>query len=260
MAANPPIPIDSLSVTSLYLKLYANGNQLSTATGFVVAHEGRHYLVTNWHVFAGRHPDTLEPLSRTAGIPDEVRIAHEVENATSTMWQFVREPLVDAAGAQRWIAHPRGQEVDVAVLELRSCAPPIILHPLNLALADFDMRTYPSMPVSIVGFPLGLRATVFFAIWKTGHIASEPEIPYMGRPAFLIDAGTHHGMSGSPVFARQAGAYMSSAGLKVTPGIHTRFLGVYASRLHPPEAELGCVWRPNAIREVLQHALGAIQA
>src|SRR4051812_43799972 len=68
--------IDPLSVTSLYLKLYAKGNQLSTATGFVVEHHGRRFLVSNWHVFSGRNADTDQPLdSKTAAVPDQVRIA-----------------------------------------------------------------------------------------------------------------------------------------------------------------------------------------
>ena len=45
------------------------------------------------------------------------------------------------------------------------------------------------MAISVIGFPLALTPIGLFPIWKTGHIASEPEVPYkVIYPAFLIDA------------------------------------------------------------------------
>jgi len=71
--------LDSLSLSSLYLKLLVNGNELGTATGFVVAHSGRRFLITNWHVLSGRNPETGKPCSATGGLSDEVRIAHHLK-------------------------------------------------------------------------------------------------------------------------------------------------------------------------------------
>src|SRR4051812_7501865 len=93
--AVPAVQIDPLSVTSLYLKLYANGQQLSTATGFVVEHGGRRFLISNWHVFSGRNADTGEPLdSKTAALPDQVRVALHIRGGEHlTQWKFVRKQL-----------------------------------------------------------------------------------------------------------------------------------------------------------------------
>ena len=250
--------IDDLSLTSLFLKLYSHAGgsarHLSDATGFVVRFGARYYLITNWHVLAGRHPETLQPLSPTSALPDQVRIAHQVRSATDRIvWRFIREPLLNDDGSPRWIAHERGETVDVAALRLTRLDSEILLHPLNIALEHTDLLLYPSMPVSVIGFPGGLRPNVFLGIWKTGHIATDPEIPYKGLPAFLIDATTRGGMSGSIVVARQAGSHLTTQGLKLGVGTATKFLGIYASRL-PKDVEIGCVWRPSAIREVLTHA------
>ena len=52
------------------------------------------------------------------------------------------------------------------------------------------------MPISIIGFPLGMSGPSRMAIWKTGHIATEPDVDYNGEPFFIIDATTRQGMSG----------------------------------------------------------------
>jgi hypothetical protein len=107
------------------------------------------------------------------------------------------------------------------------------------------------MPVSIIGFPFGLSTAGAWPIWKTGHIASDPDLDYDDRPAFLIDATTRAGMSGSPVVLRSYGGYASSkAHMVIGGGPGTRFLGVYSGRIHN-QAEIGRVWRPSSIKEIL---------
>ena len=123
---------------------------------------------------------------------------------------------------------------------------------MDLALADAGVAAEPAMPVSIIGFPLGLSPDGAFPIWKTGHIASDPDIDYQGRPAFLIDATTRGGMSGSPVVIRMYGGYLTRARQNVIGRRQiTRFLGVYSGRIHV-EAEIGLVWRPHVIQDILE--------
>jgi hypothetical protein len=256
------VHIDDLSLTSLYLKLYTHAGgaeeQIGTATGFVVEHFGKNYLVTNWHVLQGRHPDTGDPLHKMCALPDEVRIAClTMRSHEKLVWTFVREKLLNADGSRRWVEHAQGEKVDVGVLELdRTPLNVMPWRPLDLALADEDLELYPSMPVSIIGFPAGLRANAFIAIWKTGHIASDPDILYKGLPAFLIDATTRGGMSGSIVVARVVGPAMTQKGFTAWSAVRTKFLGIYASRL-PHEVEIGCIWRSSAILDVLNRAAGA---
>ena len=253
-ASRQVVSIDPLSVSSLYLKLYVNGNFLSNATGFVAIHKGRNFLVTNWHVLSGRDPEDAQkkPLSATGGVPDQVRIAHHVKSALGT-WVFVPEPLFHPDRSPRWTEHPAGPEVDVVALELSKVPAELSLFPLSLALANANMAVYPGMPVFVIGFPLGLRPNQFFPIWKTGHIAADPDLPYGQRPAFLIDATTRQGMSGSPVIARSTGSYINNARQQILGSGVTKLLGVYAHRIHK-DVEIGCVWRPSVIQEVLERA------
>jgi hypothetical protein len=253
MSVPQPIGIDPLSGTSVYLKLYFGETQLSTATGFIVEHVGKRFLITNWHVLSGRNPNTGKPLSANAGIPDEVRIAHHLKIGLGN-WRFQREALLNPDGSHRWIEHPAGHAIDVVALELKDVPDDVQIYPFNLSLANVDLRLIPAMTISVIGFPLGLRPNAFFAIWKTGHIASDPDLPYEGRPAFLIDATTKGGMSGSPVVIRTAGPYQDSKGATIMRmGYVTKFLGVYSSRIHP-DVEIGCVWRPSTITEILARA------
>lgn len=247
------VRIDPLSCSSLYLKLYVNGLQLGTATGFVVEKNSRRYLVSNWHVFSGRHAETEKPLSGTAAPPDEVRIAHHMKSALGR-WHFYGEKLYRADGSARWLSHPAGREVDVAALELENVPPDTRIYPFDLSLSEADLLPEPAMAVSVIGFPLGLRPNAFFPIWKTGHIATDPELDYGGRPAFLIDATTRNGMSGSPVVVRGSSGYMNSRRIRVLGGnTVTKFLGVYSGRIHE-DVEIGCVWRPQVIHEILATA------
>ena len=62
--------IDGLSCVSLLLEPSVNGLSFGRATGFAISHNERHYLVTNWHVRAGRNQDTSTPISPTGAVPD----------------------------------------------------------------------------------------------------------------------------------------------------------------------------------------------
>jgi hypothetical protein len=245
--------IDPLSSASLHLGLFANDTLLGTATGFVVQHNQKPFLVTNWHVLAGRHPDTYQALAQTGALPDEVRMMHHWgEHLGGRMAKS--EPLFDAEGKHFWLEHPLGREIDVVALPLTSLDKGVVLYPLNLDLANHFAVPWIGLPVSIIGFPLGLTSEMDFPIWKTGHIASEFEVDYKGKPVFLVDATTRSGMSGSPVVLRLYGGCHENVGGQLiywgAKGAVTRFLGVYAGRIHN-QAEVGYVWKPRVITEIL---------
>ena len=253
MAEERQIRIDPLTGTSLYLELLVNGNLLGKATGIAVQIDDVPYLITNWHVLSGRHPDTNAVSSPTGATPDEIRIAHHAN--TLGNWKLVSESLLDADRGRRWLEHPAGRQVDLAALPLLNINDDITIHAFDLALADTDMVPQVAMPVSIIGFPLGLASLGAFPIWKTGHIASDPDINYQGAPAFIIDATTRGGMSGSPVVLRLFGGYATESGhfIMAGGGPRTRFLGLYSGRIHV-KSEIGLVWRPHLITELLEAA------
>ncbi len=250
MATTTPVRIDPLSARSLLVETTANGHSLMTATAFVVNQNGLPFLVTNWHVLAGRNPETNQPAHSSAAIPDTVKIVHHSKGRLGT-WHLVEEPLYHQDGSPRWIEHVQGQAIDVVALPLSNVPPVIEVFSLDMALADADLIPQPAMSVSIIGFPFGLSAGGAWPIWKTGHIATDPDVDFDGRPSFLIDATTRNGMSGSPVVVRSSGGHMTRGGnYLLAGGITTKFLGVYSGRIRD-DVELGRVWRPRVLEEIL---------
>ncbi len=240
--------IDPLSLKSLLVETAVNGRPLGTATAFVVQPDSDSYLITNWHVIAGGAADTGELLSPTGAVPDELRVLHH--SGQLGQWHPHAMPLF-SGGVRAWWEHSRGHEVDVVALPLKSMPLAVKIYPFDLALADVDIVIDVGLPVSIIGFPFGLASGGAFPIWKTGHVASDHDLDYDGKPAFLIDATTRGGMSGSPVVHRRFGSFRDSSGAQhIAGGNRVRFLGVYSGRIHG-EAESGRVWRPHIIREII---------
>lgn len=243
------IHIDPLSTTSLRLEVWVNDRSLSTATGFLVKKEDQFFLITNWHVVSGRDPDSNEILSPTGACPEVLRIIHHHVDGLGN-WIVLDESLYDSEGNPRWIEHPAGSRIDVVALPLQTATnPQVRIYKFDLLLAHVDMVVLPAMPVSIIGYPFGLATGTGFPIWKTGHVASDPNVDYDSRPTFLIDATTRGGMSGSPVVLRLMDP-ITSKGRTIGSGLQTRFLGVYSGRIHE-QSEIGRVWRPQTISTIL---------
>jgi hypothetical protein len=247
-----PIFLDPLSGRPLYLIQTKDDEALGTATGFIVQKGKNYFLITNWHVVSGRHPESGQALHPSGKTPNALLIWHHGKQLGS--WVRKKEELYDEKGIKRWLEHSSGRSVDVVALPLRKVDDDVTLYPFDLSLVDTDMVPEVAMPVSIIGFPIGLTSAGFFPIWKTGHIASEPNLDYHGEPLFLIDATTRGGMSGSPVVLRMTGGYKKKDGTTImsSSGYGTLFLGVYSGRLG--DSEIGRVWRPHLIHEILKQA------
>lgn len=250
-----PTFVDPLSGTSLRVALQFNGIELSFATAFSVRWQGSDYLVTNWHVVSGRDADTNKCLDKNAAIPNTMAVRFHAKGQLG-QWTTIDIPLIGSDGEALWLEHPLGRKIDVAAIKIPpEVASRVSLFPLDIGLASVDMVAMPAMPVSVIGYPLGLSAGKYWPIWKTGHIASDPDIDFEpGRPAFLIDATTRSGMSGSPVVMR-LDSYLKSDGSQVLAGrIKTKFMGIYAGRIHDA-SEIGRVWRPFVLSELFEGRL-----
>ncbi|UZR29874.1 trypsin-like peptidase domain-containing protein [Methylococcus mesophilus] len=244
--------VDPLSATSLLVIPCFNDIELASATGFTVSWNGAPYLITNWHVVTGRNSDTEECLDKKhAAIPNRLTVRFHAKG-TLGKWTDVDLPLIDENQVKMWKEHPLGNTIDVVAISLsEEVASQVSLYPLDLALADVDMVAMPALPVSVIGYPFGICAGENWPIWKTGHIASDPDIDFeTGRPAFLIDATTRSGMSGSPVVLRMDNYTKSDGSQIIAGGIATKFMGVYAGRVHE-ESEIGRVWRPFVLSEII---------
>lgn len=243
--------IDPISTESLKLETYLNNSPIATATGFVVLSKNKHYLITNWHVVSGvdlyQNNKIIDPQGR---VPNTLRIWHNGTELGS--WKQVAEPLF-INGNKRWYEISFGNQIaDVVALPLSNVPNDIKLYPFNIDLDKTDMIPTVAMPTSIVGFPNGESAAGLFPIWKTGHIASDPDTDYKNLPMFLIDATTRSGMSGSPVILRLTGGYATRSGgySMAQAGASTLFLGIYAG--HMVVNEVGIVWKPIVLRNLLE--------
>ena len=186
-------------------------------------------------------------------IPNSIKVLHHYTNQLGN-WSPAIYPLLDGESKPLWLEHPSINGVDIVAFPLTINDPNIKIFPFNLDLANTDLIPTPAMPVSIIGFPLGISAGGSWPIWKTGHIATDPDLNYDGRPSFLIDATTRGGMSGSPVVIRLNGGFNTRSGnMILAGGFTTKFLGVYSGRIND-DAEIGRVWRPHLINEILNAA------
>ncbi|PSR30613.1 MAG: hypothetical protein C7B46_17690 [Sulfobacillus benefaciens] len=243
--------VEPLSVRALRIECLFNDQLLGTASGFVVIHEGNPFLITNWHVVTGRNADTGSILNQdTASIPNRLNLRHHTNLLGTTVSKI--EVLYTSDGCSRWIEHPQGRAVDVVALPLENLSN-IQLYPFELSLANTDIIPRPGMPVFIIGFPFGLSAGEGFGIWKTGHIASDPDIDVDSRPYFLVDATTRGGMSGAPAILRLSGGYETSTGFVLSiVGSPTKFLGIYSGRVNQ-DSELGRIWKPHVLSSIFNN-------
>lgn len=244
------------SAQSLLLVVYANSHFIGSATGFVVDTKCGHVLVTNWHVVAGRDPNTDKVLSPTGALPDSIGIWHNQKKMGR--WKLVHEGLYDSGGSRRWHEHPvHGRLVDVVALPIKPDEE-VVFYPHDIH-AGQDIRVTPAEPVSVVGFPFGNTSTGsagdLLAIWATGFVASDMAPDWNGLPAFLVDCRGRPGQSGSPVLARRPAGYVDHADLHHFDKAGTRFMGVYSGRVNS-ESDIGIVWKVEALDEIISSMTG----
>jgi len=244
--------VNAVSLCSVHIEAVFGEISLAIATGFLYNFEGRNFLITNWHVVSGCHPETRQPLDPNGSIPDRIRLTYHRADQLG-VWARGEIDLNDKGGRPVWCEHPKhGPAVDVVAVDLENLTAPV--HPINEVQFE-DIRVSVAQDVFIVGFPKGLSGGGFFPIWKRGSIASEPDIDLNGLPKLLIDSATREGLSGSPVIAQYVGWHQ----VKDEPssedwvGTGRRLLGIYSSRVGKDqfEAQLGIVWKARVIEEII---------
>jgi len=250
---------DPLSLSSLFLELLFGEMQLGIATGFVWEHERINYLITNWHVMTGFHPQTGQPISESGATPDILRIwLHNSERLGNL--ESYDLALFDNQSRPRWKEHMTFRStVDVAIIRL-DIPDKFKLFPVN-NIPFTEFRVEISQDVFIIGFPSGITSSGKFPIWKRGSIASEPDVDIDKLPKILIDCMTREGMSGSPVIAQYVGIYKEDSA-NPDPfdwiGQGRKFLGIYSGRLSGQdvfEAQLGIVWKASIIGEIINSGI-----
>ena len=259
---------EALSWVPLKLKPSVNGNELSVATGFFYEHRGRSFLITNYHVVSGRHPETGAVLDSSGLCPDSIVLGvatdsgkHEQSGAQLLQWKWRTLSLFtqDEPAKPIWTVHPEhGSRFDAVAIPLSGLEDTCIT-PANGDKLDLDkIRIYPSMEAFVLGYPRGMSGGGHFPIWKRATIATEPDFDLDGLPRFYIDTATREGMSGSPVYAQEVGYWLPEGETdqgKASIGKGRRFVGVYSGRLGADDefkAQLGIVWKESALISLIE--------
>jgi hypothetical protein len=106
----------------------------------------------------------------------------------------------------------------------------------------------------VIGYPEGLSNELgedhVLPVWKTGHLANDSQFKFNQQDVCVIDATTRPGMSGAPVFVVQR-AWNGEAAAN-------RLVGVYTGRTSMT-SDLGLVWKPTVIHEILNRAFSEWQ-
>jgi len=250
-----------------------DGEELATATGFLVACNRRLFVVTNWHVVAGLSPITNMPLWRNKPPARVTVYTHKVvELGNQTIQQFptkfecslLNQDSDNNSGSYSrrvWFEHPtHGKSVDIAAFEVTNTEVRNSLLSTHItAMLNEDLVQSIDLNVMdelfVIGFPKVDRAVSGdFPIYKSATVASEPRVT-TNRLCFYVDSKTKEGMSGSlvimkmPMIPSLKGAMLSFGSGATEP------VGIYSGRDFRSnsglEAELGIVWPISLVNELI---------
>jgi hypothetical protein len=245
LGVSPP-QLHSFRIAKLEVLAENTGAPLADATGFFCEFRGCTFLVTNWHVVAGRHYQTNEPLHRSRALPGKLTIHAHIAStvvpidapSSSTTFQI---SLFNPDGGACWLEHPLfGRNVDVIAIEMDSRIPECS----RLFRLDLEAELARDITLSVMdqafvtGYPLSASTTPnSLPIYKSGTIASEPGV-FDSEPRIYIDGKTKTGMSGSPVMVKGPAHNDDKQSLSL--------VGIYSGRDRQErtefEAELGIMW------------------
>jgi Trypsin-like peptidase domain len=236
--------------------MHCNGELLGPGSGFYYRKGSRLFLVSNWHVFCGRHPKTRQPIHSSCAVPDEQTFYLQSLSPEGKLEAVgYTDRLRNSCGAAEWWEHPTlGSNIDVGVVELLGELKEKQTRSAEL-IGGEKLPVKIGQDVFVLGYPKGLMKQGLLPVWKRGSIASEPELDVEGSPVILIDSGTREGMSGSPVVAmsRASGFGRDDQG-NIIVGDRARLLGIYSGRYGAEqfqEVQLGICWKVSLIDEII---------
>jgi S1-C subfamily serine protease len=231
-----------------------NNTKLGSGTAFIIQYNNNYYLITNRHNVTGEDNNTGKIISSTRGVPNKLLVYF---NHSGKLGSWISKPInlynnFEDKKTHVWFEHPVFKNnADVVAFKLDPS------NEINFAgynLEDnLDIIILPSDPLNVVGFPFGKTAHGYFAIWSTGFLATDIDLPYDNLPIFLIDCRSRRGQSGSPVIIHRnkGSSYTDSKGVQyLGADMQTKLLGLYSGRINA-ESDLGMVWKLSVIKELI---------
>lgn len=185
--------------------------KIGNGTGFIYRWGDSDFLITNWHVVTGRHPDN--PAALLHGYPDSparMRIHMAGRNEPLRFLPLDPDMELYRDGEPVWIeTSVGGALLDLVAIPMKFSGDAMLVRVNDINVCS-DEPLGVLHDVVIVGYPFGIMPENPFPIWKRASIASEPRIAIGSMPKFYLDAPGRPGMSGSPVFRLSSGAVLSS--------------------------------------------------
>lgn len=261
---------DALSLSVCFLDLKGIGDTPRQASGFFWRKGNAIHLITNWHNLTGRN--ILDGKTMSNGwCPEKVIVKYftSLTNASADQQRIPNEkttvaadfeiPLFDNFSQPCWIQHKNTFKLSIDIAAFRIDPTQTNLSKIK-CVNDFSFKSLFHMvgsDVFIVGHSIPKEQNAYpvpFPVWKRGSIASELFVPWNKRPAFLVDARTSKGMSGSPVFGRAYGPSALGDGT-IDPDniLSSEFMGIYSGRIldDSGDSALGMVWYRNLIDQII---------
>lgn len=222
--------VEHLSMITTPVILLKGTETISQGTGFYFGLQDSSkgnvlFLVTNYHVLTGYSPKESKPPKGD----NVIFFLHKDANNPGDVKQ-IRFPLFTKNGKPIWLSSKDYPHADVAVIPLvHSLYSDAKVFGISEEWTGGNIKMRPTSKITLIGYPYGYYDKKnWLPIWKTGNIASEPDVNFEEKPLFLIDISAFPGMSGSPAFAIAYGAYETIEG-PTTVGHVQKFLGIYAS-------------------------------
>jgi hypothetical protein len=282
--------ISTSSQVAFLIEIFQDEQYLTSATGFLWrGTDDRFYLVSNWHVFAGKNAENPSRNLDTHGrLPNRILAYYpvQVHDNPAYLLHFREEYLLyEPSGVAKWLEHSTGSQIDVAILPLENfpnntlgiyykisdavknpvtVAQNLQIQKLYLAINQKhnidDEYMVAGNEVFVVGYPLGGRSIL--PLHKHAAIATEPLIMIDNLPKILLDTGTRPGMSGSPIVSALGLTYIKKDNTGQVVNIsqptngRLNFVGVYSGRIeepspaHPFEKQVGICWRQTLLAEI----------
>jgi len=210
--------------------LLKGNTRVSQGTGFYYgledsSHGSLLFLVTNYHVLTGYPPEKAKP---PKGDNVVFYLHRDIDNPGDV--KQIRFPLFTKNGKPIWLSSKEFPHADVAVIPIvASLCKDAKVFGISKDWTGGNIKIRPTSTITLIGYPYGYYDKKnWLPVWKTGSIASEPDVDFEEKPMFLVDISAFPGMSGSPAFAIAYGAYETIEG-PTTVGHVQKFLGIYAS-------------------------------
>lgn len=254
------ITINPLNCSTVFIEMLFEDQILGKGTAFYIRKDEKLYLISNWHNYSGRKPETNIPIHSQLAIPNKIKTyGYRIKENPNQIEPFeITHNLENENGDALWFEHPdHGRQIDVAALPIQIANENEILD-IYAAIDEIDPHDNMVLKIGeslfVIGYPFGVTADGYLPIWKSASIASEPAIDCDNLPMIYIDTATREGMSGSPVIKYKDRTVAIGPDSNNLCTAHAEFVGVYSGRIIPQdliEVQLGKVWKENCIEAIL---------